>query len=439
MDSFAAPLFIEVPHTITAYCCPRDGPIVNHWHHDRLRQRRLKPGEWVFKEGDPGDYAYIIDQGSIEIFTTLEDQRYVLSVLEPGAIFGELALVDGRTRSASAVACTDTLVTREQVEERIESADPILRMLLFVVLSYLRIESTRFRGRSRPEFIKQLGGSPEIDLLPRISQAVDLIRMESELQQAIEAGELKLVYQPILRLSDQAVVGFEALTRWYSPSRGLVPPSIFMPLAECTSLIVPVGEWVVDNAFQAVQQMEQLTGSQPFISINIANRQLEEPGLTAYLVEQAAHYGIARDRIKLEILERTLMDSDLAPRWMQECRQLGFKLSLDDFGTGYSSLGYLNRYQFDTLKLDRSFVQELEDNANSRSICQAIIDLSHALGMTVVAEGIEEAKQGQLLADMGCSYGQGYFYAKPMPLGNAIEFLQEHRVGSETVSLPDRS
>lgn len=402
---------------------------MNHLYYERLRQRRLKPGEWVFKEGDPGDYAYIIDQGSVEIFTTLEDQRYVLSVLEPGAIFGELALVDGRNRSASAVACTDTLltlVTREQVEERIESADPILRMLLFVVLGYLRIESTRFRGRSKPDFIQQLGSTPETDLLPRISQAVDLIRMESELQHAIEDGELKLLYQPILRLADQKVVGFEALTRWYSPSRGLVPPNIFMPLAECTSLIVPVGEWVVENAFRAMEQVEKLTGDQPFISINIANRQIEEPSLTDYLVEQAERYHIARDRIKLEILERTLMDSELAPRWMEKCRDLGFRLTLDDFGTGYSSLGYLNRYQFDTLKLDRSFVQELEANANSRSICKAIIDLSHALGMTVVAEGIEMETQGQLLADMGCSYGQGYLYAKPMSLGNAIEFLQEH-------------
>lgn len=407
---------------------------MNSLYYERLRQRRLKPGEWVFQEGDPGDYAYIIDQGSVEIFTTLEDQRYVLSVLEPGAIFGELALVDGRNRSASAVACTDTLltlVTREQVEQRIEAADPILRMLLFVVLSYLRIESTRFRGRSKPDFVKQLGGDPETNLLPRISQAVDLIRMESELQHAIEDGELKLLYQPILSLKDQKVMGFEALTRWYSPSRGLVPPSIFMPLAECTSLIVPVGEWVVEQAFRALQQIEKVTGDRPFISINIANRQIEEPSLTGYLVEQAERYGIERDRIKLEILERTLMDSELAPRWMEECRNLGFRLTLDDFGTGYSSLGYLNRYQFDTLKLDRSFVQELEENANSRSICKAIIDLSHNLGMTVVAEGIEMETQSQLLADMGCSYGQGYLYAKPMSLGTAIEFLQEHLMGPE--------
>ncbi len=408
---------------------------VDYRYYDRLRQRRLKPGECIFTEGDRGDYAYIIDQGSVEIFTTLEDQLYVLSVLEPGAIFGELALVDGRTRSASARALTDTLltlVTREQVDERIQSADPILRMLLFVVLGYLRMESTHFRRRNSPNF--SIGLRERTDLLPRISQAVDLIRMESELQSAIRDGELKLVYQPILHLASNTVVGFEALTRWYSPSRGLVPPSIFMPLAECTSLIIPVGEWVVKTAFEAMRQMEQVTGNTPFISLNIANRQIEEPGLTDYLVNQAQCYGIPRQRIKLEILERTLMDSQLAPRWMEECRQLGFPLTLDDFGTGYSSLGYLNQYQFDTLKLDKSFVQELEDNASSRSICKAIIDLSHALGMTVVAEGIEQATQGELLADMGCSYGQGYFYAKPLSLGQAIEFLQEHQPSPHGVS-----
>jgi len=410
----------------------RGGKNVEYQQYERLRQRHLKPGDIIFREGDPGDYAYIIDQGKVEIFTTVGGQRYVLTVLEPGSIFGELALVDGRYRSASAVACVDTfltLVTREQVEQRIQSADPILRMLLFVVMGYLRVESTRFRGRrDGGERRERDEATNNVDLLSRTAQAVDLIRMESELQQAIVAKELKLLYQPIIHLATGEVAGFEALTRWYSPSRGLVPPGVFMPLAECTSLIIPVGEWVVDTALAALEQIEKVTGHRPFMSLNIASRQIEEPGLLEYLVAKAGRYGIALERIKLEILERILIDSDRAPGWMEECRQLGFPLALDDFGTGYSSLGYLNRYQFDTLKLDRSFVQELENNRNSRSICKAIIDLSHGLGMTVVAEGIEHEKQASLLRDMGCSYGQGYLYAQPLSLGIAIEFLQEHRL-----------
>jgi EAL domain-containing protein (putative c-di-GMP-specific phosphodiesterase class I) len=405
---------------------PKDSA-VEHQYHERLRRRTLQAGEYVFREGEPGDFAYIIEQGQVEISTDIDGQRFVLTILEPGTMFGELALVDGRARSASAIARRQTLltlVTKRQVEERIHSADPILRMLLLVVLRYLRIEASRFRPKSQNSASEEIVFDPQADLVPRIAQAVDLIRMETELQQAIQAQQLQLLYQPIVDLTTGRMAGFEALIRWHSPTRGFVRPDHFIPLAESTSLIIPIGYWVIETACRDLQQIRQQTGENLFVSINVASRQIEEPDLLENLMATAQGFGIRAQQLKLEILERSLIDSNQATHWVQRCRDMGFPLSLDDFGTGYSSLEYLCQYQFDTLKIDKSFVRELETNPNTRSICKAIIDLSDSLGITVVAEGVEYESQQHILNQMGCTFGQGYLFSKPLPLVAAIDLLK---------------
>ncbi|MGK7905415.1 MAG: EAL domain-containing protein [Hormoscilla sp.] len=390
--------------------------------YEGLRKRKLQAGELIFSEGDPGDYAYIIEEGAIEIWTVIDGKRLVLNVLSAGSMFGELALVDGRTRSASATAKSDgllTLMTQEQVNQRIQSADPILRMLLLVVIRYFRSETQKLRPRSgeQPQFYSD----PRSDLEGRIKEAVEMIRMESELRTAIEEDQFMLFYQPVIHLETGQIAGFEALIRWQSPTRGLVRPDLFIPLAESTSLIVPIGQWVIAEGVRALREIESVSGKQMFVSLNIASRQIEDPDFFEFLLEETSQVQPAQ--IKLEILERSLFDSDAAIAWVRRCRSLGFPLVLDDFGTGYSSLQYLNEYRFDTIKIDKSFVWGLDDKANSRSICQAIVDLSQALGMTVVAEGVEKSSHVDALREIGCTFGQGYFFAKPMPLENAIALL----------------
>ncbi|MBC6479618.1 MAG: EAL domain-containing protein [Hormoscilla sp. GM7CHS1pb] len=390
--------------------------------YEKLRKRKLQAGELIFSEGDPGDYAYIIEEGAIEIWTEIDGQRLVLNVLSAGSMFGELALVDGRTRSASATAKGDvllTLMTQEQVNQRIQSADPILRMLLLVAIRYFRSETEKLRHYTEEQITSY--SDPRADLEGRISEAVEMIRMESELRTAIDEEQFTLLYQPVIHLERGQIVGFEALIRWQSPTRGLVRPDLFIPLAESTSLIVPIGQWVIAEGVRALQEIESVTGKQMFVNLNIANRQIEDPDFFEFLLEETRQ--VQPSQIKLEILERSLFDSDAAIAWVRRCRSLGFPLVLDDFGTGYSSLQYLNKYRFDTIKIDKSFIWGLDDKANSRSICQAIVDLSHALGMTVVAEGVEKSSHVNVLREIGCSFGQGYFFAKPMPLENAIALL----------------
>jgi EAL domain-containing protein (putative c-di-GMP-specific phosphodiesterase class I) len=404
---------------------------VEYKYHDRLQRRSVKAGDYIFREGEPGDFAYIVEEGKVEISTEIDGQQFILTVLEPGTMFGELALVDGRARSAAAIARTNTLLTlvaKRQVEERIQAADPILRMLLLVVLRYLRIEASRFRPKSHSSPSEDLVFDPQADLLPRIAEAVDLIRMESELQQAIADHQLQLLYQPVVALSTGHIVGFEALIRWHSPTRGFVRPSNFIPLAESTSLIVPIGAWVIETACRDLQQINDLLrprGEQVFMSLNVANRQIEDPNFLKILMATIEQFQVQPQQIKLEILERSLVDSIHATQWINDCRSLGFPLALDDFGTGYSSLEYLDQYQFDSLKIDKSFIQNLMKSKNTRSICKAIIDLSHALGMTVIAEGIEAKSQMEILSKMNCEFGQGYYFAKPVPLKSILDILKK--------------
>ncbi|MDJ1181249.1 EAL domain-containing protein [Roseofilum sp. BLCC_M91] len=409
--------------------------------YERLQTRRVQAGESIFYEGDRGDFAYIIEEGQVEIWTQVEDKRQILNHLNPGSMFGEIALIDGQPRSASATALTDvrlTLVTKEQVNRRIQEADPLLRMLLLMVMRYFRSETQNFRSRGKalaPKFFLEKlypDINPQKDISFRLTEAVDLIRMENELRTALDEQQFKLVYQPIIDLETQSITGFEALIRWQSPKRGFVRPDEFIPLAESTSLIVPIGQWVIQTGLEALTKIQKRVNHPVSMSFNIASRQIEEPNFLEFLLDCAEKYRLDYQQVKLEILERTLFDSERAIAWVQQCHALGFPLVLDDFGTGYSSLQYLNEYNLNTLKIDKSFVQgmNVESNNKSCSICQAIVNLSKTLGMTVVAEGIETDEHLQALKSFGCTYGQGYFFSRPVPLEEAIALFEDPRFSS---------
>lgn len=406
--------------------------------YERLQTRRVQSGDSIFYEGDRGDFAYILEEGEVEIWTQVEEKRRVLNHLNPGSMFGEIALIDGQPRSASATALTDvilTVVTKEQVNRRIQEADPLLRMLLLMVMRYFRSETQNFRSRTNalaPKFFLEKlypNINPQKGLSFRLTEAVDLIRMENELRTALDEEQFKLVYQPIINLETHTITGFEALIRWQSPNRGFVSPDEFIPLAESTSLIVPIGQWVIETGLEALKTLQKRVNYPVSMSFNIANCQIEEPNFLEFLLNCTDRHGLNYQQVKLEILERTLFDSERAIAWVQQCQALGFPLVLDDFGTGYSSLQYLNEYHLDSLKIDKSFVQgmNVKEQNKSCSICQAMVDLSKTLGMTVVGEGIETDEHLQALKSFGCTYGQGYFFSRPLPLEQAIALFEDPR------------
>ncbi len=259
------------------------------------------------------------------------------------------------------------------------------------------------------------------------SQAVALLQLENDLRRAIERQEFQLHYQPIIHLQAQTVIGFEALMRWQHPERGLVPPSEFIPLAEDTGMIIPLGHWLLREACHQMWQWQQQLPREPPLSIcvNISSRQFAQPDFVSHVRQVLADIPIFPGSLKLEITEGVIMaQADTVADKLNQLKALGVKLSIDDFGTGYSSLSYLQTFPVDTLKVDRSFVMKM-GHPESREIVKTIIMLAHNLNLDVVAEGIETQAQAQLLKEMNCEYGQGYLYARPVEKHAVIKLLTE--------------
>jgi diguanylate cyclase (GGDEF)-like protein/PAS domain S-box-containing protein len=258
--------------------------------------------------------------------------------------------------------------------------------------------------------------------------AVELLRLETDMRKALERGEFLLHYQPIVALSDFSLSGFEALVRWNHPTRGLVPPGDFIPLAEDTGLIVPLGKWVVEEAARQLSEWQQIMlGPNPLtMSVNISGKQFEAGDLAQEIQSAGSRVGILPNTLKLEITESSLMaNPDGASELLGELKDSGFPLSLDDFGTGYSSLSYLHRYPFHTLKIDRSFISRLDQGNKQDEIVRSIHSMAQNLGMDVVAEGIETEAQLEHLQRHGVQFGQGYLFSRPLPAKDAKRWVIE--------------
>jgi diguanylate cyclase (GGDEF)-like protein/PAS domain S-box-containing protein len=245
------------------------------------------------------------------------------------------------------------------------------------------------------------------------------MRIESGLRQALGNGELTLYYQPKFELGTDRIVGAEALVRWLHPTRGVVPPGEFIPLAESTGLIVQVGEWVLEQAC-AQAATWQRSGIAPLrLAVNVSAREFTQ-SLPARVAETLSRYQLDASWIELEITESTLMhDFERVTAIMDRIHQLGVALSLDDFGTGYSSLSYLKRFPIDTLKIDRSFTMGIPDDPSDCAIAGTIVSMAQQLGLRVIAEGVETLEQLAFLRASGCDEVQGYLYSQPLP---ALEF-----------------
>ncbi|MGC9524357.1 MAG: EAL domain-containing protein [Limnospira sp.] len=273
---------------------------------------------------------------------------------------------------------------------------------------------------------KALGqGRHEIFISTMHTQALQQLELESDLREAIKNREFQLHYQPIINLRTEQIVGFEALVRWISPKRGFVSPGEFIPLSEDTGLIIPLGEWILEQGCnQLAAWHEKYPRIPPFVlSINLSTRQLSQPNLVACVDRILDRSGVNRESIKLEITESAIMDDvDEAIALLEQLKTLGIKLSMDDFGTGYSSLSYLHRFPMDTLKVDQSFIRRMDESRENTEIVKTIIMLGHNLKMDVVAEGIETEQNVKLLQTLKCEYGQGYYFSKPLPV-EAVEKL----------------
>jgi diguanylate cyclase (GGDEF)-like protein len=255
--------------------------------------------------------------------------------------------------------------------------------------------------------------------------------LELDLRKALVNGEFELYYQPLVNLEKQEISGFEALIRWNHPERGQVAPLDFIPLAEETGLIVPIGEWVLRQACaEAVKWPGEVS-----IAVNLSPAQFKMHNLSQMVMSALAQSGLPAQRLELEITESVLMvDNESTLATLHQLHNLGVRISMDDFGTGYSSLSYLRSFPFDKIKIDQSFVRDLASNVDSKAIIRAVTALGSSLGMKTIGEGVETQEQLEYLEQEGCTEGQGYFFSKPKPAREVLKLLSKQRVIAKAVA-----
>jgi diguanylate cyclase (GGDEF)-like protein/PAS domain S-box-containing protein len=259
------------------------------------------------------------------------------------------------------------------------------------------------------------------------------LELKGALERGIDAGELVLHYQPIVDIQTGRVQGVEALVRWQHPERGLIQPSDFIPLAEETGLIVPLGRWVLGEACRAAMQLGEIGGVKPYMSVNLSPRQLQQPELVDEVKALVLGSGLAPERLVLEITESAMMrDTDLMIERLRSLRETGIRIAIDDFGTGYSSLNYLRHLPVDIVKIDQAFVGGIVAESAQRAVVATIIDLCHVLGLQQVAEGVETADQHAVLRDLGCNFGQGYLWSRPLSFEALSALLAIERDGDRS-------
>lgn len=378
-----------------------------------LHTRAVRAGEQIFAEGDIADCAYVIEFGEIEIHARLGETSRCVAVIGGGALLGEMAILDDTTRSATAIARTDALMTvieRSQLALRMQSADPVIRLILSVFLNRQREQLHRSPTQS----------SNQVGLIDR-NEAIDRIKLENELKAGIEAGEMQLYVQPMADFRNRKIAGFETLVRWMHPERGMVRPDHFISVAEESGLIVTLGRWILRTACEYLLRFEKESNSAGlqhrggFMSVNVSTGQFADPEFIPALAAILQETGINPRHLKLEITESVLTDVVKAKKWINEVKQLGVRVALDDFGTGYSSLSYLHEFALDTLKIDQSFVRRMNQDHRCERIVGAIVTIAQALDLEIIAEGIETEEQYQRLQTLGCHYAQGYLISRPVP------------------------
>ena len=284
---------------------------------------------------------------------------------------------------------------------------------------------------------KRDGSGRHVTFEPGMHTAlVERVELEADLRRAVDRSEFTIHYQPVVALADGHIRGVEALVRWQHPERGLVPPLDFIPLAEETGLIVPIGRWVLREACRQVSrwQDELGYGEQLSLSVNMSARQVQQPGLPGDVADALAESGLPPGRLVLEITESLLLhDQKGTAGKLEELKRIGVRLAIDDFGTGYSSLSYLRQYPIDVLKIDKSFINGIGSGAEASQFARAIVQLGQSLHLDVVAEGIEIGEQLTELRSAHCEFGQGYYFAPPLPSQDMERLLA--RQASATASL----
>lgn len=395
---------------------------------DAIFTQRFAAGAEIFAIGDEGRDAYIIEQGRVSVSTSRNGDESVIAELGTGEIFGEMSMIDDAPRSATVRAIEDTdvvVIQRSRFIQPLSSADPLMNLLLRVVLARFRDAQRQMSG------MKSDNAMTDASLDEIRSLALDRIQTERDMRRALEAGEFEMHYQPLVSLSGGHIAGFEALMRWRKADGQMIPPNHFIPLAEETGLIIDLGRWSLAAALREQQRFAAAFAKvfpdldAPFMSVNVSGLQLSDLSEIDRLAGVIDSSGADPAGVKLEITETLMVENpDHAVEALKKLKSLGVSIAIDDFGTGYSSLSYLHQFPLDTLKIDRAFVVNMDNEQGGGRIVRSIVQLALALELSIVAEGIEEKSQMDALRALGCHYGQGYHMSKTLTTHEAAVLVE---------------
>ncbi len=274
---------------------------------------------------------------------------------------------------------------------------------------------------------KEIGRNNYSFFTPEMNrQAEQRLNLETQLRRAMSQNELSLVYQPVIAASSDTAVAVETLLRWKNAELGMVSPDQFIPLAEETGLIVPIGEWVLLESCRTVAHWQRVTNLPIRLAVNVSARQFSGSGMVELVKRALQESGLTPHTLELEITERLVLnETSTNSNQLHELSQMGVRLSVDDFGTGYSALSYLKRFPFDTLKIDRAFVRDITRDRDNAALAKAIVAMAHGLDMEVIAEGVETLQQRDFLMGLGCDMMQGYFFSRPIPADECLRLVQD--------------
>lgn len=392
-------------------------------------EKVFRAGETIMTQGEMGACAYFIQEGRVRIVVEKGDGTILdMGTRGPGSIIGEMAIVDNQPRSATVKSIENTTlleITKEDFARSVRGANPIVRLISQVIL--MRYRDILRRSQTL------LMDSPEIPSPEESERAyaeqinvVESIKLANEFKVAIVSGQLFLHYQPIISISTGRVLGVEALMRWRHPERGVVPPDEFIPMAEDSGLIIEASRWAIS---EVCQMLRRLGSHRPdlddlYVSVNLSATDFEEEKFLDNFCRILQENQTQAKRFHIEITERLLLKQPKNVKSsLERCRRLGMKVVIDDFGTGYSSLSYLHQYPIDTLKIDRSFVHDMRSDKAVFGLVKSILTLRENMGIDIVAEGVEQAEEVDMLSQLNCDNAQGYYFARPMPENELGAFL----------------
>ena len=379
------------------------------------------------RQGESGENAFIIEDGRVEITVESDGKKHVVGTRGEGAMLGEMSLIDNAPRTATVTAledCTVLEITKNDFTRRLEQTDAVLRMTIQVILTRYRDMLNRSNLKNPTD--SSIAETQELSYFEQ-TDAVETIRIANEFMVALKNNEISLHYQPIIDFQTGEVHGFEALMRWIHPEKGFISPGVFIPVIENNGQIIEASKWAFKEACSALKRIQEKSGykRELHMSVNFSSEDFSSPDFVDNMYNALSETDVKPQQLHLEITERILMaQPEKAKETLAMCRKAGMGISIDDFGTGYSSLNYLHAYPINTLKIDQSFVRDMQEKKNSRELVRSIITLGQNLNMSIIAEGVEQIEEAEILKEMGCHFAQGYYYAKPVPEDEVIEVLK---------------